>query len=203
MHTQPNVKRIKRNEAILVLIDLQERLLPAMHGGEERIALSARLIRGCRVLGTPVLATQQYTRGLGATVGEVALALTEALPADKDGAGAVPAADFVPVEKTSFSAMGEPEFARRLKESGKRSVLVCGVEAHVCVLQTVLDLLAAGFDAFFVSDLISSRKRGDAEAAFRRMAAAGAVETTYESVLFELLEGAGKSGFKQISGLVK
>jgi nicotinamidase-related amidase len=136
-------------------------------------------------------------------VGAIATALTEALPADKDGAGAVPAVEFVPVEKTSFSAMGEPEFARRLKAFGKKSVLVCGVEAHVCVLQTVLDLLAAGFGVFFVSDLISSRKRGDAEAAFRRMTAAGAVETSYESALFELLEGAKKNGFKQISDLVK
>jgi nicotinamidase-related amidase len=107
------------------------------------------------------------------------------------------------VEKTRFSAAGEAEFMRRLKASGKKRVLVCGVEAHVCVLQTVLDLLAEGFDVFFVSDLISSRRRDDAEAAFRRMHAAGAVETTYESALFELLEGAGESGFRQISGLVK
>ncbi|MDR2356452.1 MAG: isochorismatase family protein [Clostridiales Family XIII bacterium] len=203
MRIHPNNKRIKRNETILAVIDLQERLIPAMHGGRELVELSARLIRGCRILGTPVLATQQYTRGLGATVGAIAAALTESLPADKDGAGAVSAAAFTPIEKTRFSAMGEPEFVRGLKASGKKSVLVCGVEAHVCVLQTVLDLLAEGFDAFFVSDLISSRKRGDAEAAFRRMAAAGAVETTYESALFELLEGAKESGFRQISGLVK
>ncbi|MDR2771474.1 MAG: isochorismatase family protein [Clostridiales Family XIII bacterium] len=203
MHTHPNSKQIRRNETVLAVIDLQERLIPAMHEGEALIELSARLIRGCRILGTPILATQQYTRGLGATVGAVAAALTEALPADKDGAGAVPAAAFVPVEKTSFSAVGEPEFVRRLKSLGKKSVLICGVEAHVCVLQTALDLLAEGFDVFFVSDLISSRKRGDAEAAFRRMAAAGAAETRYESALFELLRGAGESGFKQISGLVK
>jgi nicotinamidase-related amidase len=203
MHTHPNVKRIKRNETLLAVIDLQERLIPAMHDGEALIRRAALMIRGCRVLGTPVLATQQYTRGLGATLPAIETALTEALPADKDGANPVPAAAFVPVEKTRFSAMGEPEFARRLKDFGKKSVLVCGVEAHVCVLQTVLDLLAAGFDVFFVSDLISSRRRGDAEAAFRRMTAAGAAETTCESALFELLEGAGESGFKQISGLVK
>jgi nicotinamidase-related amidase len=203
MRIHPNIKRIKRDETLLAVIDLQERLLPAMYGGEKLTALSARMIRGCRVLGTPVLATQQYTRGLGATVGAIAAALTEALPADKDGAGAVSAAAFVPIEKTRFSAAGEPEFMRRLKASGKKSILVCGVEAHVCVLQTVLDLLAGGFDVFFVSDLISARKRGDARAAFHRMTAAGAVETSYESALFELLEGAGESGFRQISGLVK
>jgi nicotinamidase-related amidase len=203
MHVWPNAKRIKRNETILTVIDLQERLMPAMHRGEELTELSARLIRGCRILGVPVLATQQYTKGLGATVPPVAAALTEALAADKDGADAVPAAEFVPVEKTSFSAAGEPEFMRRLKAADKKNVLICGVEAHVCVLQTVLDLTAAGFDVFFVADVISSRKSGDAEAAFRRMAAAGAVETTYESALFELLEGAKGSGFRQISGLVK
>ncbi|MDR1573687.1 MAG: isochorismatase family protein [Clostridiales Family XIII bacterium] len=203
MHTHPNIKRLKRNDTILVAIDLQERLMPAIHRGEELTELSARLIRGCRVLGVPVLATQQYTRGLGATVDAARAALTEPLPPDKDGAGAVPAADFAPVEKTSFSAAGEPEFMRRLKESGKKSVLICGTEAHVCVLQTVLDLLAAGFDVFFAADVVSSRKRSDAEAAFRRMAAAGATEMSYESALFELLEGAKESGFKQISALVK
>jgi nicotinamidase-related amidase len=203
MRIHPNSKRLKRSETVLALIDFQERLIPAMCEGEALSLRAARLIRGCRVLGIPILATQQYTRGLGETVGAIAAALTDELPADKNGAGAVPAAAFVPIEKTRFSAMGEPEFERGLRASGRKSVLVCGVEAHVCVLQTVLDLLAEGFDAFFVSDLISSRRRGDAEAAFRRMAAAGAVETTYESVLFELLEGAGESGFKQISGLVK
>jgi nicotinamidase-related amidase len=203
MHTWPSVKRIKRNEAILTVIDLQERLIPAMHEGETLTERSAKFIQGCRILGTPVLATQQYTRGLGATVAAIAAALTDPLPADKNGEGAVPATEFIPVEKTSFSAMGEPEFVRRLKAAGKKSILLCGVEAHVCVLQSALDMLAEGFDVFFVSDLISSRRHCDSEAAFRRMAAAGAVETTYESALFELLEGAGEKGFKQISGLVK
>jgi nicotinamidase-related amidase len=203
MHTWPSIKRIKRDETILAVIDLQERLIPAMHEGEALIEQSAKLIRGCRILGTPILATQQYTRGLGATVGAIAAALTEALPADKNGEGAAPAAEFIPVEKTSFSAMGEPEFVRRLKAADKKTILLCGVEAHVCVMQSVLDMLAEGFDVFFVSDLISSRRRCDAEAAFRRMAAAGAAETTYESALFELLEGAGEKGFKRISGLVK
>jgi nicotinamidase-related amidase len=203
MHTHPNIRRLKRDETILVVIDLQERLIPAIYGGEELVATAARLIRGCRILGTPILVTQQYTRGLGETVDAARAALTDALPADKDGAGGAAATEFVPVEKTRFSAAGEPEFMRRLKESGKKSVLICGTEAHVCVLQTVLDLLAAGCDVFFVLDAVSSRKRSDAEAAFRRMAAAGAVETTYESALFELLEGAKEIGFKQISALVK
>jgi nicotinamidase-related amidase len=203
MHTQPNNNRVKRGETILAVIDLQERLIPAMYGGAELTERAERLIRGCRILGAPVLVTQQYTRGLGATTGAITAALTEALPADKDGAGAVPAEAFVPVEKTSFSAMGAPEFVLRLKESGKKNILLCGVEAHVCVLQSGLDMLAGGFNVFFVSDVISSRGRGDADAAFRRMAAAGATETTYESALFELLEGAKENGFKQISGLVK
>jgi nicotinamidase-related amidase len=203
MHTWPDNKRIRRNETILAAIDPQERLIPAMYDAEELLGRSEKLIRGCRILGVPVLVTQQYTRGLGATVGVLAAALTEALPADKDGAGAVGPTEFVPVEKTSFSAMGEPEFARRLKESGRKNILLCGVEAHVCVLQSALDMIEGGFNVFFVSDCIASRKRGDADAAFRRMAAAGATWTTYESALFELLEGARESGFRQISGLVK
>jgi nicotinamidase-related amidase len=203
MHTWPVNNRIKRDETILAVIDLQERLIPAIYDAEELLNRSEKLIRGCRILGLPILVTQQYTRGLGATMAALAAALTEALPPDKDGAGAAGVAEFVPIEKTRFSAMGEPEFARGLKAFGKKNILLCGVEAHVCVLQSALDMLESGFNVFFVSDCISSRKRGDADAAFRRMAAAGAVETTCEAALFELLEGAKESGFRQISGLVK
>jgi nicotinamidase-related amidase len=203
MHTWPGNNRIKRNETILTVIDLQERLIPAMYGGEELLERSGKLIRGCRILGVPILVTQQYTRGLGATVGAISAALTESLPADKDGAGAAEAAEFVPVEKTSFSAMGEPEFVRRLKALNRKNILICGMEAHVCVLQSALDMIESGFNVFFVSDCMSSRKHIDADAAFRRMATAGAAETTYEAALFELLEGARESGFRQISGLVK
>ncbi|MDR1570995.1 MAG: isochorismatase family protein [Clostridiales Family XIII bacterium] len=195
IHTE--IKRLRREDAVLAVIDIQERLMPAMGGGDAVTAASAMLIRGCRTLGVPAIVTQQYTKGLGATVGPVALALTEGL-AEGDGP-----ADFAPVEKTAFSAMGVEEFRQRLAAAGRESVILCGVEAHVCVMQTALDLLAAGFGVFVAADCVSSRRAFDAAAALRRMAAAGAVETSCESALFEMLGGAGQPGFKQISNLVK
>jgi nicotinamidase-related amidase len=167
-----------------------------IHTNGATLNAAAKLIRGCRILGVPILVTQQYTKGLGPTVPIITQALTEDI---QDAA----AGGFDPVEKTSFSTWGEPVFVQRLKESKKSQVILCGVETHVCVLQTALDLLREGYGVFLPLDAISSRKPDDRETALRRMAAAGAAETTCESALFELLWGAREKGFKQISNLVK
>jgi nicotinamidase-related amidase len=197
------VQQLKRENSILAVVDYQERLMPVIHAREAVLEAAARLIRGCRILGVPILVTQQYTKGLGETVPPVVRALTEPLNADS-AAGAEPVdAGFDPIEKTSFSTWGEPVFARRLEETQKKQVILCGVETHVCILQTALDLLREGYGVFLTLDAISSRKPEDREPALRRMAAAGAAETTVESVLFELMRDARTNGFKQISNLVK
>ncbi len=182
------IKRLKREEAVLVIIDLQERLMPAMKNDKDVESTVGRLAAGWKALGLPVLLTQQYTQGLGTTVESLRTILGDA---------------YAPVEKTSFSAMGEPEFVRALEALGRRTVVLAGVESHVCVQQTALDLLEAGYRVFLVADAISSRSNGDKKYAQRRMSDAGAVVTTYEAVLFELVGGAREEGFRQVSAIVK
>ena len=191
------VIKLKKEEAVLVGIDFQERLMPAMKSKEELEICAGKLIRGCRILGVPVIMTQQYTKGLGPTISSVAKALTDSL-----GEG-IPETGFDPVEKTSFSALGEPEFVKRLEKLGRKTVVISGIEAHVCVQQTVIDLLEKGYTVFVANDCISSRNNTDKKYAQRRMGDAGAVGTTCESILFELCGGAREPGFKQISALVK
>lgn len=191
------VLRLKKEDTVLVGIDFQERLMPAMKSNEELEAAAVKLVKGCRILGVPVIMTQQYTKGLGATVAAIAEAMTEPIGED---AGA---AEFHPIEKTSFSAMGEPEFVAALSKLGRKTVIIAGIEAHVCVQQTVIDLLEKGYTVFVANDCISSRSNTDKKYSQRRMGEAGAVGTTYESILFELLGGAKEPGFKQISALVK
>jgi len=99
--------------------------------------------------------------------------------------------------------MGEPEFVKALEASGKKTVIMTGIEAHICVQQTVLDLLEADYQVFIVSDAVDSRTKANKKAAVRRMVQSGAIETTYEAVLFELVGGAKQPGFKQISAIVK
>lgn len=191
------VIKLKKEDAILIGIDFQERLMPAMKGKEELEASVIKLIKGCRILGVPVIMTQQYTKGLGSTIPSIAGALTDSLGED------LPEAGFQPVEKTSFSAVGEPDFLKRLENLGRKTVIISGIEAHVCVQQTVIDLLENGYIVFVANDCISSRNNTDKKYSQRRMGDAGAVGTTCESILFELCGGAREPGFKQISTLVK
>lgn len=190
------VKRLKKDDALLVMIDFQERIMPAMDSREALEDASVRLVKGCRAIGVPVLVTQQYTKGLGATIPALDNALTE-------GFAGVEPASYTPVEKTTFSAMGTPEFVDSLKAGGRRTVIIAGIESHVCVQQTVIDLLDAGYTVFVAADCVSSRKPEDRRMAKSRMRAEGAVYTTMESILFELCVGAKEPGFKEISAIVK
>lgn len=191
------ILKLRKEDAVLVGIDFQEKLMPAMKNNEEVVAAAVKLVKGCRILGVPAIMTQQYTKGLGATVPAIAAALTE--PASEESL----AIEFNPVEKTSFSAMGEPAFVETLEKLGRKTVIIAGVEAHVCVQQTVIDLLDSGYTVFVANDCISSRSNTDKKYSQRRMGDAGAIGTTYESILFELCGGAKEPGFKQISALVK
>ncbi|MCD8330483.1 MAG: isochorismatase family protein [Lachnospiraceae bacterium] len=181
-------KRLEREKTQAVMIDMQERLLPAMERQAEVREKTEMLLRGLQILEIPVTVTQQYTRGLGPTEERLREAAgTEAY-----------------VEKLSFSCFLEPAFREALEaHPGRKAVLLFGVETHVCVLQTVLDLLASGRDVFVVCDCVDSRCRSDREVALRRMEAAGTVLTTAESALFELLGRAGSDTFRSISKLVK
>ena len=175
--------RIERENAVALVVDYQEKLVPVMCEREKLIYESAILLAGLRELGIPMIITQQYTRGLGTTVKEITDAVGHAEH----------------VDKISFSAFKCVEDVIR----GKKFVIVCGVEAHICVLQTVIDLAAAGHIPVVVSDCVSSRKENDKQIALERMKMEGAIVTTYESLLFELLKMAGSETSKKIQRLIK
>ena len=175
--------RILREESIALVVDYQEKLVPVMKNREDLINQSQILLQGLQALKIPMIITQQYTKGLGITVREI----TEAVGFE----------DYV--EKISFSAY------EQVKDliAGKKYVIVCGIESHICVLQTVIDLAAAGYVPVVVEDCISSRKENDKKIALKRMRQEGAILTTTESVLFELLREAGTETSKKIQRLIK
>lgn len=179
--------RIKASSCAGLVVDIQERLFPHMHEGEKLLARVRILLEGLNVLRVPVLLTEQYPRGLGQTLPQVMELLAESSP----------------LEKLSFSCCGEENFLAQLAQVNKKWVIICGIEAHVCVLQTVLDLREMGITPVVVADCISSRNPEDRKVALERMRSEGAVITTSESILFELTEVAGTDQFKQISRLVK
>ena len=185
------IKRLKKDDAILVVIDFQEKLMPAMYDRDDVEDKTARLIRGCKELGVPVIVTQQYTRGLGQTVPVVAEALGE----------------FEPIDKVTFSCCGNIQFNDALEEAAgendRTTVIIAGCETHICVEQTALDLMEIGFKVFLPADTVQSRSRDHKEVSLRRMEAAGAVITNYESVLYEMLGSAKAPEFKAISAIVK
>lgn len=179
--------RINRAKAGLVVVDIQEKFVPVIHEWSRVIQNSLRLINGAVILRVPVFATEQYRQGLGATVPEIAAAIP----------------GFAPMEKNAFSCCGAPGFIEVLQARDVQDVLLCGIEAHVCVTQTCLGLLDAGLRPFVVADAISSRTPENHRLGMERMRDAGAVIVSTEMILFELLERAGTDEFKQMLKLVK
>jgi nicotinamidase-related amidase len=179
--------RILREETVSLIIDVQERLFPHMAEGVLLKKNLLILIEGLKVLDIPLILTQQYTKGLGPSLPEI----REALPAVS------------PLEKMTFSCCDEPVIMQELKTFQRKNVLLAGIETHVCVLQTALDLLSAGFQPVIIRDCVSSRKLSDKETALVRMQQEGVLFASAESVLFELTRASGNDTFKAISKLVK
>ena len=179
--------KIVPEETLALVIDYQEKLIPAINNNKELIEKSSILIRGLRELEVPIIVSQQYTKGLGNTVEPIAEALGE----------------FEPFDKKSFSLMGDDDICRAIRLMGKSNVILCGAEAHICVLQTALDLIDEGDNVLIVEDCVGSRKPNDKKFACKRAVQEGAVLTTYEAVLYELTGGAESEHFKAISKLTK
>lgn len=175
--------RIKVEDTVAVIIDIQERLLPVMHEKETFLNRSVILSEGLKALGVPLYVTQQYTKGLGETVEEI-----------RSAAGMNSY-----IEKINFSAFEDIE--PHIK--GKKNVIVYGIEAHICVLQTVIDLSEGGYTPVLVTDCITSRKAADKETALLRASMEGAIPTTSEALLFELLQAAGTKTSRIIQKLIK
>lgn len=178
---------INRESCVGLVIDIQEKLFPHMDQKDELLKRCRILLEGLQVLNVPLLFTEQYSKGLGSTLKQ----LIEA------------AGRMEPIEKLAFSCCDEPAFLNSLELSDANTVIICGIESHVCVLQTVLDLIGSGYKPVVVADCISSRKAEDKKIALERMRSEGAVITTCESILFELTRVAGTDEFRAISRLIK
>ena len=174
---------LEPGRTVLVLVDLQERFAPAIEGWQQIVERAAILARAATLIDVPVVVTEQYPKGLGPTVGPIA----EALPG------------FEPLVKTSFPATGAEGFDL----GGRDQAVLCGVETHVCVQQSALELLDRGVAVQLAVDATGSRHAVDRDAALSRMEMAGVVPTTAEAVGFELLRSADADGFREFQGMIR
>ena len=181
------IPRLKVDDVVLLVIDFQEKLLPHIENHESITHRAKVLIEACKKLGLPILATEQYRKGLGPTVGPIAEALGD---------------DVQPIEKLKFSAAIE-QVRQTLAGLGRRTVLLCGIETHVCVLQTALDLAAVGYVVAVAGDATGSQRSADRELALARLTQAGIVPVSAEMAILEMVHEAGTERFKAILPLLK
>ncbi|MDR1396781.1 MAG: isochorismatase family protein [Desulfarculales bacterium] len=179
--------RILPEESMAIAVDYQERLLPAMHNEKELLKNSRILFEGLKALTVPILVSRQYPKGLG-----------DIIPALKTELQDCPVYD-----KTTFSCYDNPSIYAAVREFKRKYIIICGVEAHICVLQTIIDLQADDYQTIFVADCIASRQHLDWELAVKRATQEGSVITSYETILFELTRGSQAPAFKTVSNLVK
>ena len=175
-------------QTALVIIDMQEAFRGKIFDFAEVAVRIALVAHAAQRLNLPIIVTEQYPRGLGQTAGEIKAVLP---------------AGFEAIEKTAFSSCGEQEFVARLEEARALHVLVCGIEAHVCVNQTTHDLLAQGYNVHLLTDCISARAAHNKQLAFAKMQQSGALLTSTEMALFELVRDAKHEQFKAIQKLIK
>jgi nicotinamidase-related amidase len=178
------------DRTVLVVIDIQERLFPAMPAEplKRSISNACTLIEGCKVFNIPILTTEQYPKGLGATAPQIRQAL----------------GDILPIQKMAFSCCREPDFRRALDGlENKGDIILCGIETHVCVLQTALDLLQDDYHVFVAADAVCSRAKLNWQTGLDLMRHAGVTIGTTEIFLFQMLQECGTDRFRQISHLVK
>ena len=176
------------NNTTLLIIDVQERLVPVMLNKEKLLDNLQLLIKGANVLELPIVYTEQVPEKLGPTLPEIADLLAD---------------DTTPISKSSFSCYGCTPFVQQLKKLGRKQVLVAGIETHVCVYQTAIDLLEQGYEVQLVTDAVSSRTAENRQLAIDRIKEAGAKLTSTEMALFELLRVAEGDKFRQVSRIVK
>ena len=179
---------LEAGRAALVVVDMQEGFRGVIADFAETAARISVAARGARLLGVPVLVTEQYPKGLGRTADEIRAALAE---------------DFEPVEKTAFSSCGARPFLARLEAAGASQVLLCGIEAHICVNQTAHDLLARGYQVHLLTDCITARSGSNKKIGLAKMQASGALPSSVELALFELMRDARHEQFKAVQKLIK
>jgi nicotinamidase-related amidase len=176
------------SNAILVVVDVQEAFRKAI---PEHALITSRIamaVRGFRILEIPVVVTEQYPKGLGRTVEELMLTLPD---------------DFEPIEKSTFSAFGDSAFVDVLDTAERKQIVICGVEAHVCVNQTAHDLLHNGYEVHLLTDCVASRFEADKNAGIQKMIASGAVPSSVEMALFEAMRDSKHEKFREVQAQIK
>jgi nicotinamidase-related amidase len=182
------ISRLSREHTSLVVIDMQEAFRPVIPDFASIAARIGKAVTGARLLEIPVAVTEQYPKGLKHTAEEILLSLSP---------------EFKAIEKLCFSSCGTEEFRSHLIRHNTRQLIVCGIEAHICVAQTVLDLLAEGLEVHLLLDCITSRSQISKEVAVARLTQAGAVPSNLEMALFEMMRTADSPQFKAVQGLIK
>ena len=182
------ISRLSREASALAVIDMQEAFRPVMPDFGEVASRIALAVEGARLLEVPVIVTEQYPKGLKHTAEEIIARLPLELK---------------PIEKSCFSSCGAEDFLSELARRKVKQVLVCGIEAHICVLQTSLDLLARDFEVFLLVDCITSRNPENKQAALSRLTQAGSIQATLEMALFEMMRTADSPQFKAIQNLIR
>jgi nicotinamidase-related amidase len=178
---------LSKEDTVLLIIDIQEKLAVVMKERDRIVKNNLHLIELAKMIGVPVMVTEQYPKGIGTTVAEI----REALPL------------YRPIEKMTFDCCGQPAFFEDLKKHNKSSVVLTGMETHICVLQTCIGLLRSGINVHLVQDAMCSRTKENWKTGIEFMREAGAVVTSTETVLFQLLKVAGTEEFKKISKRIK
>jgi hypothetical protein len=179
--------RLHSHDLLAIGVDYQERLIPAIDNKETLIRDSRLLFSGLDLLGVPLVISRQYPKGLGDTVPEIREVTGKATVLDK----------------TTFSCYQDEAIRKAVAATGRRHIVLSGTEAHVCVLQTAIDLREAGFQVVLVADCVGSRRPIDRDYALKRAAGEGVILVSYEQLLFELLAGASSPAFKALSALLK
>ncbi|MGD9562568.1 MAG: hydrolase [Pyrinomonadaceae bacterium] len=179
---------LSNEDSVLLIVDVQEAFRDAI-GNFAMIASNiARAASGFDLLGLPVIVTEQYPKGLGPTAEEIKVSLAE---------------KFEPIEKTAFSAFGSADVRIKLEELAQRQIVLCGIETHVCVNQTAHDLLANGYAVHLLSDCVGSRYEHDRLAGLEKMRSSGAVTSSVEMALFEIMRDSKHAKFRQVQALIK
>jgi nicotinamidase-related amidase len=178
---------LKISDSALIVIDVQERLTAVMHDRQTLLANLEKLVNGMTVLKVPVMVTEQYPQGLGPTVPQIASLVS----------------GFQPLPKMAFSCLGDKQITAAFESLHRRQAIVCGIESHVCVYQTVCDLISGGYETWVVADAVSSRTPENRQIAIEMMRQCGARITSTEAVLFELLKTAASDKFREISRIVR
>ncbi len=181
-------KILDKDKTVLVVVDLQEAFRFPINDFAQMAARTSIVVRGFQILNLPIIVTEQYPKGLGRTAEEILFSLPT---------------DFEVVEKTAFSSCGASAFMEKLRETGARNIVLCGLETHVCINQTAHDLLSESFEVHILTDCVSSRFSNDKEIALRKMQMNGVVPSSVEMALFELMTDARHEQFKEIQNLIK